>query len=161
MPELFGEKLRALRRQHNLTQAVLAHRLGLASHSHIVKLEAKQDPPSLALIVRTAQFFNISLDYLLRDTLPVNEETPSRVTKSIIEPFNFASFSLNLKNLRQRNGLSQLELARKLNLARQGYVSNLETGRKTPSPELVVSIADLFDVTTDDIVGTNSPNLPS
>jgi transcriptional regulator with XRE-family HTH domain len=40
-------------------------------------------------------------------------------------------------------------LTQYLNLASQAYVSNLEAGRKTPSPELVVRIADLFGVTTD------------
>ena len=31
----------------------------------------------------------------------------------------------------------------------QGYISNLEAGRKAPSLELVVRVADLFGVTTD------------
>jgi transcriptional regulator with XRE-family HTH domain len=43
----------------------------------------------------------------------------------------------------------QLTLTQYLNLASQAYVSNLEAGRKVPSPELVVRIADLFGVTTD------------
>jgi DNA-binding XRE family transcriptional regulator len=45
--------------------------------------------------------------------------------------------------------MTQVELAQRLGLARQGYVSNLEAGRKAPSLDLVVQIADLFGVTTD------------
>jgi transcriptional regulator with XRE-family HTH domain len=40
-------------------------------------------------------------------------------------------------------------LAQHLGLASRAYVSNLEAGRKVPSPELVVRIADHFGVTTD------------
>jgi transcriptional regulator with XRE-family HTH domain len=45
--------------------------------------------------------------------------------------------------------MTQIELAQRLGLARQGYVSNLEAGRKAPSLDLVVQIADLFGVSTD------------
>src|SRR6266542_266095 len=54
-----------------------------------------------------------------------------------------------LRALRQQQRLTQGELAHQLGLARQGYISNLETGRKTPSLDLVVQIANLFGVTTD------------
>ena len=43
MPRLFGEKVRALRRQREMTQVELARKLGLAAHTHITKLEAGQD----------------------------------------------------------------------------------------------------------------------
>lgn len=45
--------------------------------------------------------------------------------------------------------MTQVELAHLLGLARQGYISNLEAGRKMPSLDIVVQIADLFGVTTD------------
>jgi transcriptional regulator with XRE-family HTH domain len=54
--------------------------------------------------------------------------------------------------LRLQRNLSQVDLARQLGITRQGYISNLEAGRKRPSPELVVQTADLFGVTTDDLL---------
>jgi DNA-binding XRE family transcriptional regulator len=54
-----------------------------------------------------------------------------------------------LRYLRMQRQMTQVELAQQLGLARQGYVSNLEAGRKAPSLDLVVQIADLFGVTTD------------
>jgi transcriptional regulator with XRE-family HTH domain len=54
-----------------------------------------------------------------------------------------------LRHLRMQQQITQVELAQRLGLARQGYVSNLEAGRKLPSLDLVVQIADLFGVTTD------------
>ena len=52
MPSLFGRKLRVLRHQQGLTQVDLARKLGLSSYTHITKLEASQDAPSLDLVVR-------------------------------------------------------------------------------------------------------------
>lgn len=54
-----------------------------------------------------------------------------------------------LRYLRMQRQMTQVELAQQLGLARQGYVSNLEAGRKAPSLDLVIQIADLFGVTTD------------
>lgn len=53
--------------------------------------------------------------------------------------------------------MTQLELAKRLGLARQGYVSNLEIGRKMPSLDLLVEIADLFGVTTDYLMRDSIP----
>ncbi len=51
--------------------------------------------------------------------------------------------------LRTQRQITQVELAQRLGLARQGYISNIEAGRKVPSLDVVVQIADLFGVTTD------------
>lgn len=54
-----------------------------------------------------------------------------------------------LRYLRTQRQMTQVELAQRLGLAQQGYISNLEAGRKAPSLDLVVQIAELFEVTTD------------
>ena len=54
-----------------------------------------------------------------------------------------------IRYLRTQRQMTQVELAHLLGLARQGYISNLEAGRKMPSLDIVVQIADLFGVTTD------------
>lgn len=51
--------------------------------------------------------------------------------------------------LRAQRQITQVELAQRLGLARQGYISNIEAGRKVPSLDVLVQIADLFGVTTD------------
>lgn len=71
MPAHFGAKLRWLRERNGLTQANLAQRIGLASHSHIAKVESGQDRPSLDLVIRIASLFGVTTDYLLRDNVPV------------------------------------------------------------------------------------------
>jgi transcriptional regulator with XRE-family HTH domain len=149
MPPLLGDKLRALRRQHGFTQVELAGRLSLASYTHITKLEASQRAASLDLILRIAQLFGVTTDYLLRDSLSVESPADSKIAPIIDEEALPRLFGIKLRSLRQRQRLSQTELERQLGIVSRTHINNLEAGRKIPSPELAVQIADLFGVTTD------------
>lgn len=61
------------------------------------------------------------------------------------------NFSENLQNLRKRAGLSQEELAEKLEVSRQA-VSKWETKEAVPDMEKIIAIAELFDCSIDDLV---------
>lgn len=71
MVRLFGEKLRYLRLGQNLTQAELAARLGIITQSFVSHLEAGRKEPSIAVAIEMAELFGVTLDYLLRDTIPI------------------------------------------------------------------------------------------
>jgi transcriptional regulator with XRE-family HTH domain len=157
MPRLLGQKLRYLRRKDGMTQVELADRLALASHAHIANLEAGRDVASLSLVLRVAALFGVSTDYLLRDTISVGVVTTSAITNIPNSEQPAHLVGAKLRALRRQQRLTQVELARRLGLARQGYVSNLETGRKAPSLDLVVQIADLFEVTTDYLLRESLP----
>ena len=58
----------------------------------------------------------------------------------------------NIRELRIQSGLSQVELAKKLNVSKQ-CVSNWENDNVMPSVEMLVKIADFFKVTTDMLLG--------
>jgi transcriptional regulator with XRE-family HTH domain len=149
MPRLFGEKLRRVRLERQLTQVQLAQQLGLAAHVHITKLEANKDQPSLGLAVRAAGILGVSTDYLLRDAIPVEAIVARTVIDSPDAPIPQRVGS-RLKSLRLQHTLSQRDLAYKLHLASRAYISTLEAGQeKLPSIDLIVQIADLFGVTTD------------
>lgn len=149
MPRLFGEKLRKARLEHGLTQGELAQRLGLASHSHIAKLEANEDAPSLNLAVRVARILQISTEYLLRDTMHIEPIIALKTDSSLDTPIA-QKLGAQLKSLRLQHGLTQRDLAQKLHLASRAYISSLEAGHdKLPSIDLIVQIADLFGITTD------------
>ena len=62
----FGEKLRRLRVKHNLTTRQLADQLG-TDNIQISRIETGQRQPSGDLLVKIADFFEVSLDYLMRD----------------------------------------------------------------------------------------------
>jgi transcriptional regulator with XRE-family HTH domain len=67
----FGNRLRALRLQHQLSQRDLARTLRLASRAYIGGLEADRGKlPSLELVVRMADLFGVTTDDLLRDAIP-------------------------------------------------------------------------------------------
>ena len=66
-------------------------------------------------------------------------------------------FKDNLIALRKMNGLSQEELAAKINVSRQ-TLSKYETGESLPDVEKCKQIADVFEVSLDDLVNYDSKN---
>ena len=64
-------------------------------------------------------------------------------------------FKDNLIALRKMNGLSQEELADKINVSRQ-TLSKYETGESLPDVEKCKQIADVLDVSLDDLVNYDS-----
>lgn len=65
--ERFGEKLRYLRQQQGFTVRQLAEELDIKSHSHIADMENGRSKPSVELLVKIADLFNVTTDQLLRD----------------------------------------------------------------------------------------------
>lgn len=64
-------------------------------------------------------------------------------------------FKDNLMSLRKMKGLSQEELADKINVSRQ-TLSKYETGESLPDVEKCKQIADVLDVSLDDLVNYDS-----
>jgi transcriptional regulator with XRE-family HTH domain len=135
-----------------MTQVSLAGQIALTSYTHVTKLEAGQRSPSLDVVVRIAQIFDTTTDYLLRDTILVEDvqETDPQLRSAAVGVSHLLGGKL--RALRNQRGWGQTELARQLGLARRGYISNLESGRKLPSIDLILAIADLVGVATDDLL---------
>lgn len=68
-------------------------------------------------------------------------------------------FSENLKVLRNKANMSQKALADLLFVSQQ-TVAKWETNRATPNPDTVVKLADIFDVTTDYLLGKENEPSP-
>jgi len=66
-------------------------------------------------------------------------------------------FSVNLKTLRKAKGLSQEELAIRLNVVRQ-TVSKWEKGLSVPDADLLIRIADIFEVPVSKLLGATFEN---
>lgn len=62
-------------------------------------------------------------------------------------------FQENLKALRKRKGFTQDELAARLNVVRQ-TVSKWEKGLSVPDAEMLVKLADIFEVPVSQLLGT-------
>lgn len=59
--------------------------------------------------------------------------------------------SEKLKKLRLTNGYSQAEVARRLNISRQGY-QHYESGRRMPGAEYLKLLADLYNLQIYDLL---------
>ena len=62
-----------------------------------------------------------------------------------------------IKALRESRGWTQAELARKMNMTRNG-VNSWEQGFSMPSPPSLVELARLFSVSTDYLLGVEKHN---
>lgn len=62
------------------------------------------------------------------------------------------AFGERLKELRQENGIGQVELAKKINVSK-GIISFWENGLREPTMSNLISLADFFGVTLDYLVG--------
>jgi transcriptional regulator with XRE-family HTH domain len=149
MPRLLGNKLRYLRLQHEMTQVELAQKLGLASHAHVSHLESQRHEPSLDLVLQVADLFQVRMDYLLLDTIPIEQPSSYPGTKTFHQELRQRLFGTKLRYLRKRRNLLQTDLAHRLAATTQAHISFLESGRKSPSIDLVLQIAAIFGVTTD------------
>ena len=63
-------------------------------------------------------------------------------------------FGNKLRTLRTQSGMSQTELAKRLNITKS-VVSYYELQERTPSPDVLVQLADIFHVSTDYLLGLN------
>lgn len=61
-------------------------------------------------------------------------------------------FGEKLRTLRMRRGLSVRELTRALGYSGHGYVYDVAIGKKEPHAEFILRAADLFGVTTDQLM---------
>ncbi len=66
----FGERLRRLRKSRDVTQGQLAEYLGVVP-SAIGKYERLPDSyPSVEVLIKISEYFEVSIDYLLKGTMP-------------------------------------------------------------------------------------------
>lgn len=74
----FAEILAAERAKKNISQAAVAKELGISWRAY-QRYEAGERLPTVPILIALADFFGVSLDYLVgRDFTPPSAPTPSR-----------------------------------------------------------------------------------
>lgn len=63
----------------------------------------------------------------------------------------------NIRGLRKQHNLTQEQLAQQLNMKRQ-TLSNYEIGKRVPDIYELITLADIFDVSIDQIAGRSKLN---
>jgi transcriptional regulator with XRE-family HTH domain len=70
--------------------------------------------------------------------------------------FDVKKIGANISRLRKKADLTQSEVAERLNLTRQA-ISKYECGDSFPDISVLIEIADMFDITLDDLIGLGNP----
>ena len=65
--KIFGERIRALRESLNFSQVKFAETFGIGQSS-VVRYEKGEASPTLELLVKIADYYDVSLDYILGRT---------------------------------------------------------------------------------------------
>ncbi len=140
-------RLRQLRKEKGLYQIDIAKILGITSQS-VSLYEADKRDMSTDTIIKLADFFNVSTDYLLGkedgEEVEILEEDTSKMQNIV---------GNRIKQLREELGLTQERLANILELNAKSSIANYESGANAPSDEIKLKMCDLFNCTLDYLLG--------
>lgn len=78
---LLGQKIRQLRTMHHLSQASLAELIDVSTN-YIGQIERGDRKPSLETLVLLCNALNTSMDYILSDSMTLNEDQISHDIQS-------------------------------------------------------------------------------
>lgn len=106
MNNVFGKRLRMLRREKDIVMTELAEAVGL-TQATVSKYENGKRIPNIEIIQRLARYLNVSTDYLIgksdvRNTYDDDQELPEAIKKLVAEE----GFDIS--------GMSNKEIAAKL-----------------------------------------------
>lgn len=144
--EKFHEKLKVLRKKKGLTQQEVAD-LVHVDRVRITNWENGKREPNFENLSMLACIFDVSIDFLLSEYLEISKEAYLKLKE---EKKNL--FSVRLKELRLKKGLKQTELGEKVGV-KQNTFTNWENGKREPSFENLIKLADLLEVSLDWLFG--------
>jgi transcriptional regulator with XRE-family HTH domain len=79
------------------------------------------------------------------------------MSRAITDDATLRKFGGKLRLLRLRQRLTLKELAQKLGYSAHGYLSEIESGKKKPTVDFVLKIADYFHISTDQLLRDRVP----
>ena len=139
---MFGEKILEQRKRKGITQQELADALNI-SRSTLAGYEAENKKPSYKVLVRMAEYFGVTVDYLLRST-----DT---------QDFGICDSGNTIKELRTEAGMTQEELGMLLNV-QNAAVSKYESGKVPLTGDTLLKLSKIFNVSTDYLLGAEEGN---
>lgn len=133
-------RLRGLRKGKDLNQTQIAAVLRISQRGYSKYETGENDIPTQVLL-RLADFYGVSVDYLLG-----RDETPAA------QPPRGRSGRLQLAALRREHGMTQAQTAAMLGCSTSLYARYERGERPIPLP-LAVRLADFYGVTLDRLAG--------
>ena len=92
---MFAIRLKELRNQRNLTQLEVGKYIGV-TRSTVAGYECKGKEPSFAILIAIADFFDVSLDYLLGRKEPTIDNSYKDVFKDICNLSDYIKLNYDL-----------------------------------------------------------------
>ncbi|MCM1053621.1 MAG: helix-turn-helix domain-containing protein, partial [Ruminococcus sp.] len=141
---IYGEKLRKLRDNSNLIQADLAKILNINKDVY-GQYEREYVIIPIKHLNTLCNYFNISLDYIFSFS---NTKQYENSTENI----NKIEVGKRLKEFRKDNNLTQVKLAKLLNIA-NGTIADYETGRRLIATPFLYTICSKYKISADYLLG--------
>lgn len=144
----FGEKLKELREERNLSQKELGDKMGGITQQTIAQYEKKETVPKFETVSKIADALEINPNIFYSDF----SQSVTNDSEEIGE---------KIKELRKSKGISQKELAQKTGLS-IGSIQGYEQGRYNPKLEAIAKIADALETEPDnfcDVLLQHSENV--
>ncbi len=140
----YGKRIKELREKENVSQKQLGKELGI-SRSSINQFEQQYDIIPIKRLNQIANYFNVSIDYLLGLTNIKNyKDNKHEINREIS--------SQRLKEFRKKNNLTQNSLAQKLNISRSIIVYH-ENKRTIIGTPFLYELCKKYNISADYILG--------
>jgi transcriptional regulator with XRE-family HTH domain len=140
-----GLRIGNLRRERGLTQEALAERAGISKVT-VAKIEQQDRSPSLSVLEKLADALGVPAGEIIDSLAPRPRETGKSDSVAELEKAGppEPSFGEELKRLMEERAVGVHELARRTDYS-PGYISNLRTGTKAPSPMVARKVDSALD----------------
>ena len=157
----FADRLRTLRKNKGLLQKHVAAFLEI-SERYYRSYEGGKIDPAVSVAVRLADFFDVSVDYLVgRVDAPLSfTEIETNLTRhnktcQAIQEKTSSTFGDRIKELRKNKGLTQKQMAVIYGVNERNW-QKYEGGNFLPNAHGLIWLADYFGVSLDYLVGRDA-----
>ena len=142
-------RLKSLRKEKKLSQAEIAKIINM-SQTGYSQYERSTRKISLETVKDLANYYNISVDYLLELTDIKDKYTKSKIVNNSL---------IRLKEIREDRDLLQEDIAKILNMSRKGY-SHYESFYSEIPLNKLIKLAKFYNVSVDYLLYITDERLP-
>lgn len=140
---MFGDRLTKLRNEKNISMKQCAYELDIP-YTTYVSYEKNEREPKAKQLMKIANYFDVSLDFLLGRTKSQNIR------------YNLAS-NLNKLLTENKSFITKKQLSQLLGVT-PSAITNWTKGSNSPDIELLVKICDIFKIDINELIGISSDN---
>lgn len=134
------KNLRMLRENMGLSQEKLASLTGLTAR-RVFSYEREPNEPDIETLALLADFFGVTIDFLVGHTEDKNECAPN-------SSLNLTRFGIRIRQFRESKNMERPELAKRVGVT-SAYLGLIENGGKIPKLETCLKILNALGMSAD------------